>query len=251
MEETYERDFKGIWIPKEIWLDQELSIIEKVMLVEINSLDNEKGCFAGNQHFANFFNITTVRVSQIIKRLKDLGYVRETDFDGRKRILKTSFKIFFKADLNGTIKQSYNFDEGSIKENDKQNNTLNNTSNKTVNNKKPSVVSIGQSMYLVKDYHLSSKLVADWGNIDWARVDPDCYESILDFLKYRTVIKSKPINSAQGVHGLINGIRGMKASEVNKKIKLAIQKEWQAFHFEDNAEKNKSSKWDEEFTKIK
>ena len=34
-----ERDFKGIWIPKEIWLSEQLSLVEKVLFVEIHSLD--------------------------------------------------------------------------------------------------------------------------------------------------------------------------------------------------------------------
>ena len=37
------RDFKGIWIPKDIWLSKELSLMEKVLFVEIHSLDNERG----------------------------------------------------------------------------------------------------------------------------------------------------------------------------------------------------------------
>ena len=36
------RDFKGIWIPKEIWESEQLSIMEKVLFVEIHSLDNER-----------------------------------------------------------------------------------------------------------------------------------------------------------------------------------------------------------------
>jgi hypothetical protein len=36
------RDFKGIWIPKEIWLSKDLTLQEKVFYVEIDSLDNEK-----------------------------------------------------------------------------------------------------------------------------------------------------------------------------------------------------------------
>ena len=47
------RDFKGVWIPKEIWLNTDLSIIEKVLLVEIDSLDNsDRGCFASNEYLA-------------------------------------------------------------------------------------------------------------------------------------------------------------------------------------------------------
>jgi len=35
------RSFRGVWISKKIWLDPNLSIIEKVLLVEIESLDND------------------------------------------------------------------------------------------------------------------------------------------------------------------------------------------------------------------
>ncbi len=34
------RAFKGIWIPKEIWLTDDLSTLEKVFLSEIDSLAN-------------------------------------------------------------------------------------------------------------------------------------------------------------------------------------------------------------------
>lgn len=70
-----ERDFKGVWIPKEVWLSKDLSLQEKVFLVEIDSLDNEDGCFASNRHFADFFNISLGRSSQIINSLEKKGYI--------------------------------------------------------------------------------------------------------------------------------------------------------------------------------
>ena len=71
-----ERNFKGIWIPKEIWLTDELSLQEKVVLVEIDSLDDEeKGCYASNKYFAEFFKLSNGRVSQIIKQLQQKGYI--------------------------------------------------------------------------------------------------------------------------------------------------------------------------------
>jgi len=42
--EKHDRDFKGVWIPKDIWLSENLSLMEKVLFVEIHSLDNERGC---------------------------------------------------------------------------------------------------------------------------------------------------------------------------------------------------------------
>ena len=52
-----QRDFKGIWIPKELWILKDLSLLEKVMLIEIDSLDNENGCYASNDYFADFFGL--------------------------------------------------------------------------------------------------------------------------------------------------------------------------------------------------
>jgi hypothetical protein len=69
------RNFKGVWIPKQIWLSKKLSLQEKVFLIEIDSLDNEQGCYAGNSYFADFFNLSKSRVSQIIQQLEKRGLI--------------------------------------------------------------------------------------------------------------------------------------------------------------------------------
>lgn len=79
MEQRYKpkRGFKGVWIPKPIWLSKELSIIEKVFLAEIDSLDeDDNGCYATNDYLAEFFGLSTKRVSFIINRLCSRGYAR-------------------------------------------------------------------------------------------------------------------------------------------------------------------------------
>jgi len=106
------RDFKGVWIPKEIWLNTDLSIIEKVLLVEIDSLDNsDRGCFASNEYLASFVQLSEGRVANIIVDLKKRGYIIQLFFDGRNRGLRThisesSYNENVKADLTKTTKQS-------------------------------------------------------------------------------------------------------------------------------------------------
>jgi hypothetical protein len=39
--EKSERNFKGIWISKEIWLDKKLKLIQKLFYAKIDSLDND------------------------------------------------------------------------------------------------------------------------------------------------------------------------------------------------------------------
>ena len=98
------RDFKGIWIPREIYLNPDLSWSEKILFIEIDSLDQENGCFANNEYFANFLNVSVTRVSKMISKLKDLGFIVQSSFNGRQRILKSSFS-YVKADLNKSSRQ--------------------------------------------------------------------------------------------------------------------------------------------------
>jgi biotin operon repressor len=87
------REFKGVWIPKDIYLNPNLSLVEKILYTEIQSLDmSEKGCFASNSYFAEFLGVSNTTISQGITKLKDLGYIYQESFDGRKRILKSSLQ---------------------------------------------------------------------------------------------------------------------------------------------------------------
>ena len=69
------RGFKGIWIPAEIWLDEELSFAEKFMLAEIDSLDNENGCYASNSYFSKFSKLSKNRCGEIVKMLEQKGKI--------------------------------------------------------------------------------------------------------------------------------------------------------------------------------
>jgi len=125
------RDFKGIWIKKEIWLNTNLTLIEKVLIVEIDSLDNsERGCFASNEYLAKFVNLSEGRVANIISDLKKRDFIIQIFFDGRNRGLRTnkhkcesSFNENVKAEYTKTVKQPTRKRE--------HNNTVNNTDNNT------------------------------------------------------------------------------------------------------------------------
>lgn len=82
-----ERSFKGIWIPAEIWLNNELSLIEKVMFAEIDSLDGEDGCYATNEYFTEFFNVSESTITRAIATLKKFGYIDSKMIGGRSRVL--------------------------------------------------------------------------------------------------------------------------------------------------------------------
>lgn len=87
--EEMPRDFKGVWIPKEIYLDERLSALDKIILVEIDSLDGENGCFASNEYLADFCQCSKNKISSAISKLVELNYLEVISFDGRKRFLKS------------------------------------------------------------------------------------------------------------------------------------------------------------------
>lgn len=121
---TQNRAFKGIWIPAEIW-EAQMPIMEKVMLVEIDSLDNENGCFASNSYFAEFFGLSKGRVSQIIKSLESKGLINIKYEYGNKNITKRIIKI--KRNFNNTLFNKLNtpikYSKHPYLENAKDNNT--------------------------------------------------------------------------------------------------------------------------------
>lgn len=127
-----ERDFKGVWIPKEIWLDTRLNALDKIILVEINSLDGEDGCFASNEYLAEFCQCSEAKVSKAISLLAELGYVKVVRFDGRKRFLKTCL-VKNKSHVKNITEPSKKYE--AEWENLHDNNIYNNITNNSITTK--------------------------------------------------------------------------------------------------------------------
>jgi hypothetical protein len=136
LEVKLERDFKGVWIKKEIWLDSKMSWMEKLFLTEIESLDNEHGCFASNHYFADFFQLSKGRCSEIINSLKDKGYFTISyEYDGKEvknRIIKTRKEWSpntYSENADGVFgKYGEGYSENTKDNNTYINNTINNIS---------------------------------------------------------------------------------------------------------------------------
>ena len=95
------RKFQGVWIPADVWLDRSLSTTEKVMLVEISSLQDEsRGCFATNAYFAEFFALSNSRVSEIISGLAAKNFIEVELIREGKQIVER--RIWMKIPAGGT-----------------------------------------------------------------------------------------------------------------------------------------------------
>lgn len=120
-----ERDFKGVWIPKAIWLDNRLNALDKVILTEIDSLDQgESGCYASNKYIAEFCQCSERKVTDAITKLTKLGYIKLTSFDGRTRVLQSCLVKFASLPRKNCEAETQNL-RGSTIENNTDNNTLN------------------------------------------------------------------------------------------------------------------------------
>ncbi len=82
------RGFKGVWIPKEIWLNQSLSVVEKVIVAEVDSLDGEKGCFASNAYLGKFLGLSETRAAHLVAGLIKREFIESYGFNGRFRKLR-------------------------------------------------------------------------------------------------------------------------------------------------------------------
>lgn len=109
------RDFKGVWIPREVWTDEKLSWMEKLVFVEVDSLQDQQrgGCYASNQYLARFFGLSQSRVSEIITSLCRKGKVRRFlvhhPLDGRMetaRLLKTE-RLTLRHSEGGTRRRRF------------------------------------------------------------------------------------------------------------------------------------------------
>jgi hypothetical protein len=71
-------NFKGVWIPKRIWKNKNLSLLERCLIAEVDALcDSETGkdCYASNTYLAEFFNKSTSVISHAITKLCREGYL--------------------------------------------------------------------------------------------------------------------------------------------------------------------------------
>ena len=97
MNERYER-FSGVFVPREVLLDEQLSATAKLLFAIIQSLDNDKGCFASNEYLGGMLGISESAVRQSLLALEQGQYInRIMDSDGNRSI-KTCVTSSFRAD---------------------------------------------------------------------------------------------------------------------------------------------------------
>ncbi|GHU28042.1 hypothetical protein FACS1894152_5420 [Bacilli bacterium] len=95
--------FLGVWIPGDIYLSRELSRSEQILLAKIQSLQKKKGCFAGNEYFARFLNLSVGAVANMLTKLKRFNLIEDRGERNKRRLLFTTFDTI--PEYSGRLKE--------------------------------------------------------------------------------------------------------------------------------------------------
>jgi hypothetical protein len=217
------RDFKGVWIPKEIWLNSELSALDRVLLAEINSLDNENHCTASNDYFAEFCGVGVATITRSIKKLKTMGFI-ETEMvncpTGSYRVIKMIMRSN-QNDETGVIKMISNY------------NSDNNTDNKMVLSKDNTIETTPVDFQFGKQKSEKPNLYTKCISI---------IDEYTNNLKIRTLLiqyldlclEMKSIRGANQWKGMINTLNTIYSNNpsvtLDKIISQSIERGWKTFY---------------------
>tara|TARA_R100000353_G_scaffold124564_1_gene88432 strand:- start:10244 stop:10921 length:678 start_codon:yes stop_codon:yes gene_type:complete len=196
-----EREFKGVWIPKEVWLNSDLSLTEKALLAEIDSFTGEgKAFYKSNETIQEEYKVSRPTISKALKKLEGMGFIK-IEFDGRRR------KVTYQADrkiFTGRRKESYG---QTVKKFPaaRKNSTSTNTSKEQV-----------------KEQSKEEAIVLPWDSERFA----DIWSEWKEDRRERKIKKYTRRGELAALHKLHNETNGDEQQAIEA-IQLAIANQWQ------------------------
>jgi len=86
------REFKGVWIPKKLYLNKYLTWTDKLIILEVHSFSNNGlECFVSNEHLAEFSQASLSSVEKSISKLVKQGIIVRT-----KKKIEGSYQRFLR-----------------------------------------------------------------------------------------------------------------------------------------------------------
>lgn len=93
--ENHKQQFRGVWIPAEIFTLLEQGTIncqEVLLLAIIDSLVSpDKGCWATNKYLGERIGVGADRIVRMVSHLRELDLLKQVGFDGKRRYLETAW----------------------------------------------------------------------------------------------------------------------------------------------------------------
>jgi len=196
-----EREFKGVWIPKEVWLHPELTLTEKALLAEIDSFTGDgKAFYKSNETIQIEYKVSRPTISKAFKKLEGMGFIK-IEFDGRRR------KVTYQADrkiFTGRRKEIY----GQTVKNfpaDRKNST-----------------SINTTKEQVKEQSKEEAIVLPWTSDTFSHI----WEEWKEDRRERKIKKYTRRGELAALHKLHNETNGDEQQAIEA-IQLAIANQWQ------------------------
>ena len=196
-----EREFKGVWIPKEVWLNSDLSLTEKALLAEIDSFTGEgKAFYKSNETIQEEYKVSRPTISKALKKLEGMGFIK-IEFDGRRR------KVTYQADRKIFTGRRKEFYGQTVKKFPaaRKNSTSTNTSKEQV-----------------KEQSKEEAIVLPWDSERFA----DIWSEWKEDRRERKIKKYTRRGELAALHKLHNETNGDEQQAIEA-IQLAIANQWQ------------------------
>ena len=166
----------GVWIPRD-GFKMGLNANQTAMLFKIYMLDGDKGCFATNSYFAEFFQISTRQVSSTISALIKKGLIHQSyEYANGTKSIKYRILRPYRRSV------PYPHEE-VVKTPTKNSSTINKEVNKDINKKHLSVFEEWYSLY-------NKKTTKKQAIVQWLKISPDLHSKILSHTK--EFVQAKP-----------------------------------------------------------
>jgi hypothetical protein len=91
--------FTGIFIPRDLWLKEDLSATEKLLAAVVDALDQGEGCWASNSYLGGVLGLSERQIRDYLSKLEAFGIlIRKQDGD-KRRIHSVYADALRRADL--------------------------------------------------------------------------------------------------------------------------------------------------------
>lgn len=207
-----ERNFKGVWIPKDIYISKELSWSEKILLIEVYNLDNGEGCFASNKYLSEVLMLSEGSVANMIVKMINNGHIVKKGFDGRRRFIGLSDQLsnlFDQSSQNYETSLNKNINSESIKILNQASQNHEGSFNENINSE--SIKTLKQSSQNHDHNNINNnKENNKFNNLQKNKKDEyskffseELNETIKKYFEYRVEIK-KPFKSQKAIEGKLD-----------------------------------------------
>lgn len=213
-----QRDFKGVWFPKELWLNDELNMLEKAILVELDSLDNNNHCYASNKYLAEFCQCSESKVSKCVHKLEELGYIEVELNKGTNRIIKVlSLVKNTRPDSKIYDTRSYNLRHSNI---------VNKQDNKQENLSKDKLENFGKKQPKKKNLYAKCMTEIDLFTFN----DDGLKDKLKEYLDIRIKNEDKPLGIVAW-RGILKKLKTeIPESDWKASIQQSINREYASFY---------------------